>query len=244
MKKDTIYYHHTRRSRKKKTNYPTKSTKNNEELKELRAAEKSRIQEEFKVQMGLNIDKPLSSCGSTNDGNTARRFFRDFEITSKITGIDKELLRRVNTILMALNSKHKINGNRFGEYTSEISKLLVSLYPWRELTPTVHKVLCHGQIIIESNILPLGELTEEAQEARNRDFKHVQLFSSRKCSRQSQNEDIFNSLLLSSDPVLSTMRKRWICYETLSSQNKEDLKDLYYLLDMYTDMTDYFIENK
>ena len=117
----------------KKTNYPTKSTKNNEELKELRAAEKSRIQEEFKVQMGLNIDKPLSSCGSTNDGNTARRFFRDFEITSKITGIDKELLRRVNTILMALNSKHKINGNRFGEYTSEISKLLVSLYPWREL---------------------------------------------------------------------------------------------------------------
>ena len=114
----------------------------------------------------------------------------------------------------------------------------------KELTPTVHKVLCHGQIIIESNILPLGELTEEAQEARNRDFKHVQLFSSRKCSRQSQNEDIFNSLLLSSDPVLSTMRKRWICYETLSSQNKEDLKDLYYLLDMYTDMTDYFIENK
>ncbi|KAI8118466.1 hypothetical protein CVS40_9879 [Lucilia cuprina] len=76
-----------------------------------RPGEKSRIQEEFKVQMGLNIDKPLPSCGSTNDGNTARKFFRDFEITSKITGIDKELLRRVNTILMALNSKHKINGN-------------------------------------------------------------------------------------------------------------------------------------
>ncbi|KAI8122760.1 MOB kinase activator-like 3 [Lucilia cuprina] len=52
----------------------TKSTKNNEELKELRAAEKSRIQEEFKVQMGLNIDNPLPSCGSTNYGNTARSY--------------------------------------------------------------------------------------------------------------------------------------------------------------------------
>ncbi|KNC28095.1 hypothetical protein FF38_10582 [Lucilia cuprina] len=28
------------------------------------------------------------------------------------------------------------------------------------------------------------------------------------------------------------MRKRWICYETLSSPNEEDLKDLYYLLDI------------
>ncbi|KAI8117683.1 hypothetical protein CVS40_10437 [Lucilia cuprina] len=81
----------------------TKSTKNNEELKELRAAEKSRIQEEFKVQMGLNIDKPLPSCGSTNDGNTARRFFRDFEITSRITGIDKELLRRIFICCNMLN---------------------------------------------------------------------------------------------------------------------------------------------
>lgn len=222
----------------------TKPTRNNEDLKTLRISEKSRIQDEFREETGLNIDKPLPTGGSTNDGNTARRFFGNFEATSKITGINKELLERTNILLMAINSKHKINSARFGEYATEISKLLVSLYPWKEMTPTVHKVLCHGEIIIERNILPLGELTEEAQEARNRDFKHVQLFSSRKCSRTSQNEDIFNSLLLSSDPVLSSMRKRWIYYEPLSTQNTEDLKDLYYLLDMYTDTTDYFIENK
>ena len=44
------------------------------------------------------------------------------------------------------------------------------------MTPTVQKVLCHVQTIMESNILPLGELSEEAQEARNRDFRHIQLF--------------------------------------------------------------------
>ncbi|KAI8122763.1 putative transcriptional regulatory protein [Lucilia cuprina] len=75
-----------------------------EELKELRAAEKSGIQEEFKVQMGLNIDKPLPSCGSKNDGNTAR-FFRDFEITSKITGIDKETV----TGCMQITSEHHLH---------------------------------------------------------------------------------------------------------------------------------------
>lgn len=217
-----------------------KPVKSNEELTKVRESEKKRIQEQFKIQTGLVIDKPLPSGGSTNDGNTSRRFFRDFEVTSAITGLDKELLRKVNIVLMALNSKHKVNGTKFGKYADDISKTLITLYPWRDITPTVHKVLCHGQIIIESHILPLGELTEEAQEARNRDFKHVHLFSSRKCSRISQNEDIFNSLLLSSDPVLALMRKRWISYDT--SENQEEYKDLLYLLDMYDDISDWFLQ--
>lgn len=221
-----------------------KTVKKNEVMGKMRADEKNRIQEEFRRQTGLNIDKPLAGFGSTNDGNTARRFFRDFETTSKITGIDKELLRKINIILMAVNSKHNVNASKFGVYAEEITQLLVSLYAWKEMTPTVHKVLCHGKVIVEYNILPLGELTEEAQEARNRDFKHAQLFSSRKCSRQSQNEDIFNNLLLSSDPVLSSMRKRWICYNTLASVNNEELKDLLYLLDLNHDVSDYFVLNK
>lgn len=144
---------------------------------------------------------------------------------------------------MAINSKLKINSVRFGEYATEISKHLISLYPWKEMSPTVHKVLCHGKTIIEGNILPLGELSQEAQEAGNKDFKQIQLFSSRKCSRISQNEDTFNSLMLSSDPILSSMRQKWIYYEPLSSNNINDLKDLYYLQDMYSNTEDYFMEN-
>ncbi|KAI8125083.1 Lysine-specific demethylase 6A [Lucilia cuprina] len=44
-----------------------KSANNNKELMEMRASEKRRIQEEFKKRMGLNIDKPLTGYGSTND---------------------------------------------------------------------------------------------------------------------------------------------------------------------------------
>lgn len=47
------------------------------------------------------------------------------------------------------------------------------------MTPTVHKVLAHGKEIIEYSMLPLGELTEEAQEARNSDVKNFRLFNTK-----------------------------------------------------------------
>ncbi|KAF0705555.1 nucleolar transcription factor 1-A-like [Aphis craccivora] len=63
----------------------------------------------------------------------------------------------------------------------------------------------HGPEIIESALLPIGQLTEEAQEARNKDFKRYREHNSRKCSREKTNLDILNLFLLSSDPVISTL---------------------------------------
>lgn len=207
------------------------TVRNNDLLHSMRESEKKRIQEEFKSQMGLQIDKPLIGHGNTNDGNTARKFFENYNTTSAITGIDKGLIRRVNILLNAINSTREINSKKFGLYAFETSKLIISLYQWRPMTPTVHKVLCHGQYIIENNILPLGELTEEAQEARNCDFKFIQIFHTRKCSRWSQNEDLMNNLLLSSDPVLSSLRKKWFKSKIFTSYNEEDSVDLNYLFD-------------
>lgn len=220
-----------------------KPVRNNKELIAMRASEKSRIQEEFKELTGLNIDKPLSGYGSTNDGNTSRRVFQDYEITSQITGIDAEVLLRFHIILTALNSKYQINAKKFGVYASETSQRLFSLYKWREITPTVHKVLCHGQIIIENNLFPLGELSEEAQEARNSDFKNIQFFNTRKCSRKCQNQDLVNNLLLSSDPALSSIRRKWVCGKIFKYGKSKQCKQLYDLLDISDpDTSDYFIE--
>lgn len=74
------------------------------------------------------------------------------------------------------------------------------------LTQTVHKVLDHGQQIIEYLSLPIGELSEEAQESRNKDYKKYRYSNTRKFSRRSQNEDLFNMLLASSDPKISSLR--------------------------------------
>lgn len=66
----------------------------NEELKAHWTSEKSRIQAEFKTLTGLNIVKPLSTG--------------DFEMRSNITGINKDLLEKINILLIAINSKHKV----------------------------------------------------------------------------------------------------------------------------------------
>ena len=46
----------------------------------------------FKAQMGLLVDLPKPGSGTSNDGNTARRFFKDATTSANITGINEELV--------------------------------------------------------------------------------------------------------------------------------------------------------
>ena len=68
---------------------------------------------------------------------------------------------------------------------------------------SVHKILLHGEVIIRSVLLPIGELSEEAIEARHKDFRRFRINNTRKCSRLATNEDIIHALLVSSDLVIS-----------------------------------------
>lgn len=74
------------------------------------------------------------------------------------------------------------------------------------MTTTLHKILIHGDEIISNCLLPIGQLSEEAQESRNKDFKIYRERFSRKTSRQSNLVDIFHRLLISSDPVITNLR--------------------------------------
>lgn len=75
------------------------------------------------------------------------------------------------------------------------------------LSASVHKILIHGPAIIRSCLVPIGELSEEAAEARNKDIKSFRRKHTRKISRVLTNTDLFNRLLLSSDPFISGQRK-------------------------------------
>lgn len=74
------------------------------------------------------------------------------------------------------------------------------------MTPTVHKVLMHGGEILKSFIVPIGCLSEEAQESRNKDFKAFRQNLARKFSRKKNLEDIFKRFLITSDPLLASKR--------------------------------------
>ena len=71
----------------------------------------------------------------------------------------------------------------------------------------VHKILVHGPEIISSFMLPIGQLSEEAQEARNKDYRNYRLHHSRKMSLILTNKDIVSSLLTTSDPLISSLSK-------------------------------------
>lgn len=169
---------------------------------------KREIQEKFKVELGLIVDVPKPGYGSSNDGNTSRRFFANAKVSSEITGVDLNLIERFGVILEVISSGYKINVERFSEYCRETAKLYVELYSWHPMSPTVHKILIHGSLVVQHALLPIGILSEEAAEARNKHFRQYRQNFSRKFSREDSNFDILNRLLLTSDPYMSSIRPK------------------------------------
>lgn len=107
--------------------------------------------------MGLLVDIPKVGYGNTNDVNTSRRFFSDTEKAAEITGIDLKLIQKFKIILEMLSSGYGINVEKFSSYTMD--------------TATVHKILMHAASVIRHALLPIGQLSEEAAEARNKHFR-------------------------------------------------------------------------
>lgn len=164
------------------------------------------IQDRFRNEMGLLVDIPKPGFGSTNDGNTARRFFADPALSSDITGVDQELILRFGTILKTIASGYGINTEALEQYCYETAKLYVQKYNWFYMPQSVHKILIHSTQLVKEAVLPVGMMSEEAQEARNKDYKNFREHHSRKFSRTETMTDLMHMLLISSDPVVSSLR--------------------------------------
>jgi hypothetical protein len=179
-----------------------------EEKKRLKQEKKTQVQKRFREELGLNIDKPRQGTGNSNDGNTARRFFYNASCSADITGVDIDLIKRLYIILQALSSGVMIDDKKFGDYALETARIYVSKYSWYYMPSSVHKILIHGESIISHfAVLPIGQLSEDAQESRNKDYKKFRLHHARKCSRIATNQDVFHTLLYTSDPYITSIRK-------------------------------------
>jgi hypothetical protein len=140
--------------------------------------------------------------------------------------------------LETINCGTKINAKKFGEYALKTAELLTALYPWKPMKATVHRILYHGERIIENNLLPIGELSEEAQEKRNKDYRYFREHNTRKMTREKSNEDLIHILLVSSDPYLSAIRFKWnskkneldIETQQLLEENQDSLEDSFTLI--------------
>jgi hypothetical protein len=72
---------------------------------------KIKIQNEFRERLGLLVDFLKPEFGSSNDGNMARCFFKNYNISADIIGIGENLIIRFHIILQCLSSDHNINFN-------------------------------------------------------------------------------------------------------------------------------------
>lgn len=117
--------------------------------------------------------------GSSNDGNTARRFFEQEEISSEITGIDRMLIHRLSIILTALNTSKQLDAKKFHSYAIDTVKIIDEKYKWWPMSPTVHKVLIHGADVVSHAILPLGVLFHKTALIKNITNVYLEL---KKCS--------------------------------------------------------------
>lgn len=70
---------------------------------------------------------------------------------------------------------------------------------------TVHKILVHSAEVVA--IVPIGQLLEEAQEARNKDCRRFQKHNTRKLSRVATIRDLPSMLIITSDPLINSIRE-------------------------------------
>lgn len=170
---------------------------------------KKRIQAAIRDRLGLLVDVVRPRSGTTNDGNTARRVFATYEsrgIFAEILGLSRWLVDDIHVILVAINCGLPIDSVKFGNFCKSLAKKYVEAYTWHPMTTTMHKILIHGQNIIESSALPVGLLSEQAGESRNKFWRYDREHHSRKDNRQHTIKDLFQRALESSDPVVSSTR--------------------------------------
>lgn len=155
---------------------------------------------------GIRVDKVVQGKGTSNTGNVGRIFLTNYHESSKITGVDEDLIRRFGVIMIALSSGYQIHIKNFDSFARETAELYIKKYSWYRMPVSVHKILIHGAAVSKSIILPIGMMSEEAQEASNKIYRRVRERHTRKSSRLNTTEDLIHMMLQQSDPVISRAR--------------------------------------
>ena len=135
------------------------------------------------------------------------------------------IVHRLHVILTTISCKSEIDSIKFGTYCRETAELLIELYPWYRMPVSVHILLVHGAVILFSSVLPIGTMSEEAQEARNKDNKMYRREHARKTSRVDNMSDVFNRLMVTGDIVISSISLKAPQTRPLPKDVKEMLKD-------------------
>jgi hypothetical protein len=161
--------------------------------------------------LNLRISEVKHGKGSSNNGNTARKFFKkNPEVTAFILGIDSKVVILFADLLDMFNDP--LNRPCSKKYQAKAQDLFGHLtsppldrFP---MTQSVHRFLCHGAAFINHFELPVGALSESALEARNKYNRSAREHHARKTSMRDNVQDVFNYLLYTSDPYMYLVKHK------------------------------------
>jgi len=76
--------------------------------------------------------------GTSNDGNTARRFFENPSVIAEITGLDEIIIRKFSILLQAISSNEEINPEKFDDFAKTLANLVIEKYGWYYMPEQVY----------------------------------------------------------------------------------------------------------
>ena len=158
--------------------------------------------------------------GTTNDGNLARKFFKNHVKMATATGINHDLLIRFYTLLSVINSGFKLKTDTFKSYARGTYDLLQKEYKWYKIPPSVHAMLFHTLEVQELLPFTIGESSEEGLESSHKRRRYIRECHSRKDSRENTIIDMFHWDLQETDPVVLAKSSK-----SVYKQKREELTE-------------------
>ena len=141
-------------------------------------------QKQMDDAFGLKVDVPLAGgCGNSNTGNTARTAFQSADRFADILGVDRNLVHRIHTMLVAINADIHLDAEAFRQYGRDTAELWIQKYPKFYMSVSLHQLFIHGWESLRHSPLPLTFFSEQSLESCNKTFKHDRRYHARKTSR-------------------------------------------------------------
>ena len=190
-------------------------------IEETKENVKAAIYDELKI----HVSKVKPGVGTTNDGNLARKFFKNHLKMHPATGINHDLLKSFYTLLTVIHSGFKLKTDTFKIYARDTFDLLQSEYKWYFIPPSVHAMLFHTVEVQELLPFTIGESSEEGLESSHKRRRYVRECHSRKDSREHTIIDMFHWDLQETDPVVLAKSSKAV-FKQKREELTEDMMNL------------------
>ena len=99
--------------------------------------------------------------------------------------------------------------------------MVISNCSWFILSPTVHKIIVHGQEALEHFPIPISWLNEENLETSNKTFKKNRAHRASKVSPEATLRDCFQRQIACSDPIMLSKIHKNVSKKTAEPFSKD-----------------------